>query len=107
MATIYPFKGYRYDPTQVGQIRDVVTQPYDKIPDALKEEYLPAARLGLCLHKQIIFKFFKSIKSAPRRNCINRFTGSLKFVCWKIPIGISNSNSNNYLFIIRNITKFS
>jgi len=40
MATIYPFKGYRYDPTKVGQIRDVVTQPYDKIPDALKEEYL-------------------------------------------------------------------
>lgn len=40
MATVYPFKGYRYDATKVGQISDVVTQPYDKIPDALREEYL-------------------------------------------------------------------
>jgi len=40
MATVYPFRGYRYDETKVGQIRDVVTQPYDKIPDPLREEYL-------------------------------------------------------------------
>lgn len=40
MATVYPFKGYRYDSNRVGQVRDVVTQPYDKIPDSLREEYL-------------------------------------------------------------------
>jgi uncharacterized protein (DUF1015 family) len=40
MATVYPFKGYRYDANRVGQVRDVVTQPYDKIPDTLREEYL-------------------------------------------------------------------
>lgn len=40
MATVYPFKGYRYDPEKVGQIRNVVTQPYDKIPGPLREEYL-------------------------------------------------------------------
>ncbi len=40
MATVYSFRGYRYDSDKVGRIRDVVTQPYDKIPDTLREEYL-------------------------------------------------------------------
>lgn len=40
MATIYPFRGFRYNAEKVGRVSDVVTQPYDKIPDSLKAEYL-------------------------------------------------------------------
>ena len=40
MARIYPFRGYRFDPSVVGKLDDVVTQPYDKIPEALRREYL-------------------------------------------------------------------
>ena len=31
MATIIPFRGYRYDPEKVGRITDVVTPPYDRV----------------------------------------------------------------------------
>jgi len=40
MANIYPFKGFRYDKSLVKDISRVVTQPYDKIPEKLKKEYL-------------------------------------------------------------------
>ena len=34
MATIIPFRGYRFDPEAVGSISDVVTPPYDRVyPD--------------------------------------------------------------------------
>ncbi len=31
MASIIPFRGYRYDPEKVGSISDVVTPPYDRV----------------------------------------------------------------------------
>ena len=40
MARIYPFRGYRFDPAMVGRVDNVVTQPYDKIPESLRKEYL-------------------------------------------------------------------
>jgi uncharacterized protein (DUF1015 family) len=40
MPTIYPFRGFRFDESRVGPLSGVVTQPYDKIPDSLREEYL-------------------------------------------------------------------
>jgi uncharacterized protein (DUF1015 family) len=40
MAHIYPFKGYRFQKEHVGRLDAVVTQPYDKIPDELKADYL-------------------------------------------------------------------
>ncbi len=40
MPTIYPFRGFRFDCLRVGPLSGVVTQPYDKIPDSLREEYL-------------------------------------------------------------------
>ncbi len=40
MAKIYPFKGFRYNKAAVRDISLVVTQPYDKISDALKKVYL-------------------------------------------------------------------
>lgn len=39
MPTIYPFRGFRFDESRVGPLSGVVTQPYDKIPDSLREEY--------------------------------------------------------------------
>ncbi len=40
MANIYPFKGFRYDKSTVKDVSRVVTQPYDKISEKLKKEYL-------------------------------------------------------------------
>jgi len=40
MAELYPFRGYRYDATKVGNIGDVVTQPYDKISSSMRQQYL-------------------------------------------------------------------
>lgn len=40
MARIYPFRGYRYVSDRVGDLAKVVTQPYDKIPEELRREYL-------------------------------------------------------------------
>jgi uncharacterized protein (DUF1015 family) len=39
MATVEPFRGYRYNQKIVGDLKDVVTQPYDKIGLELQEEY--------------------------------------------------------------------
>jgi uncharacterized protein (DUF1015 family) len=38
MATIYPFRAWRYNPSAV-RLEDVVTQPYDKISPAMQEAY--------------------------------------------------------------------
>lgn len=38
MATIYPFRAWRYNPSAV-RLGDVVTQPYDKISPAMQEAY--------------------------------------------------------------------
>jgi uncharacterized protein (DUF1015 family) len=40
MATLYPFQGYRYSKAKVPQVAEVVTQPYDKIPEDLRLQYL-------------------------------------------------------------------
>ena len=41
MALVYPFRAYRYNPTQVHFDR-VLTQPYDKISPAMQEQYYAA-----------------------------------------------------------------
>jgi uncharacterized protein (DUF1015 family) len=38
MAEIFPFPAYRYNPARV-RFNDVLTQPYDKIPPELQEQY--------------------------------------------------------------------
>ena len=40
MPRLYAFRGHRFDPQIVGKLDDVVTQPYDKISDSLRLEYL-------------------------------------------------------------------
>ena len=42
MAKIDPFQPYRYT-AKAGDPSDLVTQPYDKIPDELREQYLAAS----------------------------------------------------------------
>lgn len=42
MARIHPFRAYRYS-AKAGDPADLVTQPYDKIPDELRERYLAAS----------------------------------------------------------------
>ena len=39
MATIASFRGYRYNPSEIDDLNKVVTQPYDKIDDALQQDY--------------------------------------------------------------------
>ena len=38
MARIYPFRAWRYNPSQV-RLQDVATQPYDKISPAMQQAY--------------------------------------------------------------------
>lgn len=40
MAKIASFRGYRFNPSVVGELNTVVTQPYDKIDDKLQAEYM-------------------------------------------------------------------
>ena len=40
MAEIFPFRGISYDPGKTGGFENVVTQPYDKISDSMREQYL-------------------------------------------------------------------
>ena len=42
MARVLPFRPYRYS-AKAGDPSNLVTQPYDKIPDALREQYLAAS----------------------------------------------------------------
>jgi uncharacterized protein (DUF1015 family) len=39
MAVVEPFRGYRYNPQLVGDLKKVVAQPYDKIGPELQAEY--------------------------------------------------------------------
>ena len=42
MAQVFPFQPLRYS-SKAGATSDLVTQPYDKIPDELREQYLAAS----------------------------------------------------------------
>jgi uncharacterized protein (DUF1015 family) len=46
MADIEPFRAYRYDPHRVA-LKDVLTQPYDKITSAMQEHYYAASSYNL------------------------------------------------------------
>ena len=40
MTKLAPFRGYRFVPEKAGRLEDVVTQPYDKIADSMRQAYL-------------------------------------------------------------------
>ena len=46
MAEIQPFRAYRYDTNRVA-LKDVLTQPYDKITPAMQEQYYAASPFNL------------------------------------------------------------
>src|ERR1035438_6982052 len=46
MADIQPFRAYRYDTTRVA-LKDVLTQPYDKISPDMQERYYNASPYNL------------------------------------------------------------
>src|SRR5436305_1209638 len=46
MAHIEPFRAFRYDPARVS-LKDVVTQPYDKITPAMQDRYYEASPYNL------------------------------------------------------------
>jgi uncharacterized protein (DUF1015 family) len=46
MATIYPFRAWRYNPSSV-RLEDVVTQPYDKISPAMQQAYYQRSPFNL------------------------------------------------------------
>jgi uncharacterized protein (DUF1015 family) len=46
MAEIQPFRAYRYDTNRVA-LKDVLTQPYDKISPAMQERYYAASPCNL------------------------------------------------------------
>jgi uncharacterized protein (DUF1015 family) len=46
MAEIFPFPAYRYSPARV-RLDDVLTQPYDKIPPELQEQYYACSPYNL------------------------------------------------------------
>jgi len=54
MAKIFPFRAVRYT-AQAGDPADLLTQPYDKIPDDLREEYYRASA----------YNFVRLIKAKP------------------------------------------
>lgn len=47
MAKVFPFKAVMYDPRKVGSLSRVVTQPYDKISDKMREQYYAASEFNL------------------------------------------------------------
>jgi uncharacterized protein (DUF1015 family) len=46
MAVIFPFRAWRYDPERV-EVREVVTQPYDKITSEMQDRYYEASPYNL------------------------------------------------------------
>ena len=47
MAEVFPFRGYRYSREKVADLGDVVTQPYDKISEQMRQEYLERHRYNI------------------------------------------------------------
>ncbi len=47
MAKIASFRGYRFNPNEVGDLNKVMTQPYDKIDDKLQKEYMNRSEYNL------------------------------------------------------------
>lgn len=48
MPKIYPFAGIYYNPKMIGDLSDVVTPPYDNIPDNEKDGYLKRSPYNFC-----------------------------------------------------------
>jgi uncharacterized protein (DUF1015 family) len=67
MAVIEPFRAYRYDPQRV-VLKDVLTQPYDKITSAMQEHYYAASSYNLIA----VEKGLASPNDTPENNVYTR-----------------------------------
>ncbi|MBI3894494.1 MAG: DUF1015 domain-containing protein [Acidobacteria bacterium] len=47
MAVVSPFAALRYDPRKVGELENVLTQPYDKITPQMQKQYLQRSAFNL------------------------------------------------------------
>ena len=47
MTEVLPFRGYRYSREEIPDLNDVVTQPYDKISEQMRQEYLKRHRYNI------------------------------------------------------------
>jgi uncharacterized protein (DUF1015 family) len=47
MAEVFPFRGYRYSREEIVDLGDVVTQPYDKITELMRQDYLERHRYNM------------------------------------------------------------
>ncbi len=58
MASIIPFRGYRFNPETIGSMSDVVSPPYDRVyPD-----------VQAALHRRSLFNIARIIKGMPEEN---------------------------------------
>src|SRR5947209_3034093 len=46
--TILPFRAFRFNPSCIGRLGDVVTQPYDKIDTAMQTAYYRRSPYNIC-----------------------------------------------------------
>ncbi len=48
MVEMRPFKGIQYDKDKVGEMEKIITQPYDKIDDEMREKYYENSEYNFC-----------------------------------------------------------
>jgi uncharacterized protein (DUF1015 family) len=70
MAKVFPFQPYRYTP-KAGAAADLVSQPYDKIPDELRQQYYSASPYN-------VIRFIKGKPEASDNGTNNVYTRAAK-----------------------------
>ncbi len=74
MARIFPFRGWLYDRQKVGSYENVLTQPYDKIDEAMQKAYHERSPYNIVR----VAKGFDVPGDGPSRNRYTRAAESLK-----------------------------
>jgi len=72
MAKIASFRGYRFNKGEVGDLNKVVTQPYDKIDDELRDEYYQR-------HEYNVVRIIRGITREMDTPNDNQYTRAAKF----------------------------
>ncbi|NQU04741.1 MAG: DUF1015 domain-containing protein [Calditrichaeota bacterium] len=72
MATIASFRGYRFNKSESGDLNKVVTQPYDKIDDLLRDDYYKRSEYN-------VTRIIKGITKAADNPNDNQYTRAAGF----------------------------
>ncbi|MGH9863163.1 MAG: DUF1015 domain-containing protein, partial [Candidatus Acidiferrales bacterium] len=81
MATLYPFRAFRYQPQNAGaRLENLITQPYDKITPAMQERYYQ-------LHPYNLIRLEKG-KPAPGDNGENVYTRAARWLEEAVAAGV-------------------